>query len=579
MSQRNFFAELKRRNVYKVAGAYAVVGWLVMQVAATIVPALHLPGTITTAVVVLALLGFPIALVLAWAFELTPTGIARTDEAAPAPRNHGGRAWIYVVGIGAALSVGLFFLGRYTAGQRGMSSSAVLSDKSIAVLPLVNQSGDPAQEYFSDGLSEELINGLGKIAELRVIGRNSSFHFKGNTGDSRAIGQALGVAHLLEGSVRKAGDRVRIGIQLVNAADGSQRWSETYDRELKDIFAIQQEIAKAVAEQLRVRLLGGAASISSQPSNANLAAYDFFLQAWAEFEKSNPDALNRAISLLDQAIALDPNYAEAYVRKAQALATLAFLDPDPGTHFEKARTALRTALALKPDLSHAHANLAAIYMGADWNFPAAEAELAKAREKDAVVLNILAHLRLIQGRWDESTLLRREAIRLDPLHASYYLYLAQNLMRAGRSDEAEAMLRKALELQPSVSSAHLLLAFVATARGDLDAALREAELEPAGSARDGAVAWIRFARGEQEPADQALEHLIANFGERTPVTVANVYAVRREPQKMFEWLERAYQRREPALLSNLPLHPFYKPYYSDPRFVALCQKIGMPVPK
>ena len=173
------------------------------------------------------------------------------------------------------------------------------------MLPLVNQSGDPAQEYFSDGLTEELINGLGKISELRVIGRNSSFHFKGKTGDSRAIGQALGVAHLLEGSVRKAGDRVRIGLQLVNAADGSQRWSETYDRELKDIFAIQEEIAKAVAEQLRVKLLGGAPSISSQPSNANLTAYDFFLQARAEFEKGNPDALNRAISLLDQAIVLD----------------------------------------------------------------------------------------------------------------------------------------------------------------------------------------------------------------------------------------------------------------------------------
>ena len=247
-------------------------------------------------------------------------------------------------------------------------------EKSIAVLPLVNQSGDPAQEYFSDGLSEELINGLGKISELRVIGRNSSFHFKGKTGDSRAIGQALGVAHLLEGSVRKAGDRVRIGLQLVNAADGSQRWSETYDRELKDIFAIQEEIAKAVAEQLRVKLLGGAPSISSQPSNANLTAYNFFLQARAEFEKGNPDALNRAISLLDQAIVLDPNYAEAYVLKARALYTIAIRQGVPGReNFEKARAAVRAALALKPDLAGAHASLAYIYMFADWNLPAAEA--------------------------------------------------------------------------------------------------------------------------------------------------------------------------------------------------------------
>jgi hypothetical protein len=193
MNPRNFFAELKRRNVYKVAVAYGVVGWLVMQVAATIVPALHLPGAITTAVVVLVLLGFPIALVLAWAFEMTPPGIARTDEAGQTPKRRSYRTCIYVVGIGAALSVGLFFLGRYTASGGAAASSTVSSDKSIAVLPLVNQSGDPAQEYFSDGLSEELINGLGQIRQLRVIGRNSSFHFKGKSGDSRAVGQALGV--------------------------------------------------------------------------------------------------------------------------------------------------------------------------------------------------------------------------------------------------------------------------------------------------------------------------------------------------------------------------------------------------
>src|SRR2546421_9324024 len=283
MSERNFFSELKRRNVYKVAVAYAVVGWLVIQVAATIVPALHLAEGITTAVVVIVLLGFPIALVIAWAFEMTPEGMKRTedvrpDEKIPQWSRRKFAAFILVVVIGAAALLGYQVF-------RGKPTSGPVSEKSIAVLPLVNQSGDANQEYFSDGLTEELINGLGKISELRVIGRNSSFHFKGKTDDSRAIGQALGVSNLLEGSVRKAGDRVRIGLQLVNAADGSQRWSETYDREFKDIFAIQEEIAKAVAEQLRVRLLGGVAPISSQPSNANLNAYNFFLQARAEFDK------------------------------------------------------------------------------------------------------------------------------------------------------------------------------------------------------------------------------------------------------------------------------------------------------
>ena len=576
MSERNFFAELKRRNVYKVAVAYAVVGWLVMQVAATIVPALHLPGAITTVVVVLVLLGFPIALVVAWAFELTPEGITRTDEVATVSSRRGGRVWIYVVFVAAGLSVGLFFLGRYTASG---PSAAGAGEKSIAVLPLVNQSGDPAQEYFSDGLSEELINGLGKISELRVIGRNSSFHFKGKTGDSRAIGQALGVAHLLEGSVRKAGDRVRIGLQLVNAADGSQRWSETYDRELKDIFAIQEEIAKAVAEQLRVKLLGGAAPIAAQPSNQNLAAYNLFLQARAEFVTSTLEGFTRAISLLDQAIALDPNYAEAYVLKARAWNRRAFRDAVAGReHFEKARTAVRTALALNPDLAGAHAALAYIYIFADWNFPAAEAELAIVREKDADVLNNLASLRLIQGRWDESTALRREVIRLEPLYFPYYLNLAGNLLHAGRWEEAEATVRKGNERVPS-SNVHGLLSSIAFERGDPEAAIREAELAPASPEKDRAILMYRSGGRDREQADRALEQLIANEGDQRPTTISVVYAARQEPEKMFEWLERAYQRREPFLVATLAGRPVYKPYYSDPRYVALCQKIGMPAPK
>ena len=578
MGQRVFFAELKRRNVYKVAVAYAVVAWLVIQVAATIVPALHLPDTITTTVVVIVLLGFPIALVLAWAFEMTPEGIRRADDLSPSERRGKSHAWIYVVAISIALSVGLFFAGRYTASSTSRSSAT--GDKSIAVLPLVNQSGDTSQEYFSDGLSEELINGLGKIAELRVIGRNSSFHFKGKTDDSRAIGQALGVANLLEGSVRKAGDRVRIGLQLVNAADGTQRWSETYDRELKDIFAIQEEIAKAVAEQLRLRLLGGAQSVSSQPSNASLTAYDFFLQARAEYDKANVEAAARAISLLDQAIALDPKYAEAYVLKARALSFIANSGGVPGREmFEKARAAVGTALTLKPDDATAHSALSYIYLYADWNVPAAEAELAGVREKDATVLNNLASLRLIQGRTNEATSLRREVLRLEPLHAVYYVNDAQDLMRAGQWSEAEVMLRKALELQPSARWAHSLLAFAALNNGDLDLASREVELEPAGWPRDGMRACVLFAKGDREQADQVLQQLIAKFGDDNPVTIAQVYSVRREPENVFEWLERAYQRHQPSLIFSLAGNPAYRSYYSEPRFVALCNKIGVAVPK
>ena len=569
-----FFAELKRRNVYKVAVAYAVVGWLVMQVAATVVPALHLPGAITSGVVVLVLLGFPIALVLAWAFELTPEGIARTDAAADAPGRRGGRAWIYIVFVGAALAIGLFFIGRYTASAPG---GAGASDKSIAVLPLVNQSGDPEQEYFSDGLTEELINGLGQIPELRVIGRNSSFHLKGKGGDSRAIGQALGVAHLLEGSVRKAGDRVRIGVQLVNAADGSQRWSDTYDRELKDIFAVQEEIAKAVADQLRVKLLGDSAIVSSQPSNQNLAAYSAFLLAKSHFEKANPASVTEALAPLDEAIRLDAKYAEAYALKARALNFLAVRGGALSRQqFEEARAAARAALALKPDLASARAAMAYIYIFADWNFAAAEAELNAVRQKDASAIHNLASLRAIQGRLDETIALRQEAVRLEPLHAEFHRILGNSLARAGRLDEAEASLRKALELQPEARQAHGPLAVIAILRGDFDRALQEAELQrdPGGTG----IAAARFARGEREQADAALQALIKTQADR-PVSIATVYAFRGEADQMFDWLNRAYEQREPTLVAALGVHPFFMRYYSDPRFVELCRKTGVTLSK
>ena len=257
MNEPNFFAELKRRNVYKVAVAYAVVAWLLMQVASQIFPFFEIPNWVVRLVVVLLVIGFPIALIIAWAFEVTPEGIKRTEAADAAGQRSRGGAWIYVVLIGAALSVGLFFVGRYTAGhatarpaseelRRGEQSEVTTAgpDKSIAVLPLINESGDPKDEYFSDGLSEELIAALAQISGLKVIGRSSSFRFKDRKEEPRAIGEKLGVSTLLDGTVRKQGDRVRIVAELVNAADGIQLWTRTFDRELKDIFAVQEEIAQ-----------------------------------------------------------------------------------------------------------------------------------------------------------------------------------------------------------------------------------------------------------------------------------------------------------------------------------------------
>src|SRR5215471_9759591 len=254
MSEKpSFFSELKRRNVYKVAVAYIVGGWALSQGVAQVFPVFNVPNWVIQGFVVMIVMGLPIALVLAWAFEITPQGIKRTEtaDAMPQGRRQKKNAWIYVVVVGAVVSIGLFFLGRYTAGHASSpnnEATAALSEKSIAVLPLINESGDPKDEYFSDGLSEELIAALAQISGLKVIGRSSSFRFKDRKEETKTIGEKLGVSTLLDGTVRKQGDQVRIVAALVNTADGIEVWTRTFDHELKDIFAVQQEIARAVAD-------------------------------------------------------------------------------------------------------------------------------------------------------------------------------------------------------------------------------------------------------------------------------------------------------------------------------------------
>ena len=257
--EHSFFAELKRRNVYKVAVAYIVAGWALSQGIAQVLPVFDIPNWVVRVLVLLIVTGFPIALVIAWAFEATPEGIKRTAVADAASERSRGKVWIYVVIVGALLSIGLFFLGRYTAGNatpRHNDAAKSISTKSIAVMPLLNESGDPADEYFSDGLSEELIAALGQVRNLKVIGRSSSFRFKDRKDEPRTIGEKLGVSTLLEGTVRKQGNKVRIVAELINAADGTELWSRIFDRELKDIFAVQTEIAQAVAASLELTLLG-----------------------------------------------------------------------------------------------------------------------------------------------------------------------------------------------------------------------------------------------------------------------------------------------------------------------------------
>src|SRR5438094_553058 len=382
MNQRNFFAELKRRNVYKVAVAYAIVGWLLIQIATQVFPFLEIPTWVVRLVIALVAIGFPIALIIAWAFESTPEGIKRTLVADAASQRSRGKVWIYVVIVAALLSIGLFFLGRYTAGGHTtprQSEASTVPQKSIAVLPLLNESGDPKDEYFSDGLSEELIAALAQINGLKVIGRSSSFRFKDRHEDPKAIGEKLGVSTLLEGTVRKQDDRVRIVAELVNAADGIALWTRTFDRELRDIFTVQQEIARAVAESLKVTLLGSNEKSAQMASNS-VEAHNAYLQAHFHFQRRNVEDYRKAITYFDQAIQLDPNYALAYAERSEVWTMIGDLTGQRATAYPKARSDAEKAVEIATVLAEAHAALGWVRLFGEWKFAEDLNELNRAKE-------------------------------------------------------------------------------------------------------------------------------------------------------------------------------------------------------
>ena len=581
MKWGNFFGELKRRHVYRVAVVYAVVAWLLIQIATQVFPFFEIPDWGVRLVVMAIVIGFPVALILGWAFELTPEGIKRAGDVDLADyiagRNR--RKWIWIAATAAILATGVFAAGVFNLFAKRNSLATPADDKSIAVLPLVSESGDPAQEYFSDGLSEELINGLGQIHELRVMGRNSSFHFKGKTDDSRTIGRALGVTNLLEGSVRTVGDRVRITLELVDATDGSQRWSHIYDRDLKDIFATQEEIAKSVGDQLRVTLLGTAPVSLARPSNGNIAAYNAYLKGQYLYEQFSFESAKKALPLLKEATRLDPGYAEAYALKARAYDLIGTIRGAEGKDaFENARVAANSALSLKPNLAIAHAALGYVYIYRDWNLKAAEDELSSVHDKDSLVLRDLSTVRDIQWRPEEAIALNKEAISRDPVHSALYVDLARKLISLGQLDQAKEAARKAVELQPSAGNAHITLATIAILQKQPDLAMREAELAPPGVIHDVAVTLAQQTRGDPSEADAAIKVLIEQHAPDDPLGIAIVYAERGEPDKVFEWLDRAYQQHEPRLIGNLT-NPFFERYRSDPRFASLCNKMRLAAPQ
>jgi len=354
MNPRNFFAELKRRNVYKVAIAYAVVAWLLMQIATQVFPFLEIPNWAIRLVIMLIVIGFPIALVIAWAFELTPEGLKRTEFADESPKKTApNRAWIYVVIIAGAISASLFFFGRYTATSK-QSVSAELPDKSIAVLPFENLSRDPDNAYFADGIQDEILARLSKIADLKVISRTSTQKYKSAPDNLREIARQLGVSNILEGSVQKAADQVRVNVQLINALNDAHLWSDIYDRKLTDIFAVESDIAKTIADTLQAKLTGAEKQMISGRPTSDTAAYELYLKGRSLWGKRGGDNLRQAIAFYEQAIARDPSYAPAYAGLADAYINLPFYTATaPREAYPKAKAVALKALQLDEKLAEA----------------------------------------------------------------------------------------------------------------------------------------------------------------------------------------------------------------------------------
>src|SRR5437763_6350746 len=474
----------------------------------------------------------------------------------------------------------------YFLFHRARPKSTAVPEKSIAVLPLVNSTGDPANEYFSDGMSEEFISSLSRLQELKVVGRTSSFQFKGKTDDSRTIGEKLGVFYLLEGSVRKSADRVRIAVALIKSGDGANVWSDTYDRELKDIFAVQSEIAGAVAKQLKVALLGtnGQATqlpTAATPSNQNVDAYNALLQGNFYVNRRTAEDTRKAIGYYEEAIRLDPRYALAYAKMSNVALILAtnFNPPfkEGQEAIAKARASAKSALALDPNLADAHSAQGRIFENVDFNLAGAEAEYRRAVElapQNPAVTSNLANVLAVLGRLDEAVTLGQQAIVLDPLRSASHFNFAVSLIPLGRYDEAEAAVRKSIALQPQSAQNYMQLAVIQILRGNSGAAVELAKQETDPFWRTYALALAQFANGERAEADAALKKLIDENADASGGQIAQVYALRKEPQKMFEWLEHAWTTHDPGV-NELLSNPFLRAYKDDPRFIAFAQKIGV----
>jgi TolB-like protein/tetratricopeptide (TPR) repeat protein len=599
VNPKNFFAELRRRNVYKVAIAYAVIAWLLMQIATQVFPFLEIPNWAIRLVIMLLALGFPIALILAWAFELTPEGLKRTefaDELPAKPRRN--RVWLYVVVVGGTISASLFFLGRYTA-QRTTSSRVgtaeripttqvvqqLVPEKSLAVLPFTNLSGNPENAYFAAGIQDEIVTRLAKITELKVISCTSTQRFKSAPDDLPAIAKQLGVANIVEGSVQRAADEVRVNVQLIRPETDAHLWADTFDRKLTDIFKIESEVARTIADSLQAKLSGSEQhAIAARPTD-NTEAHQLYLKGRFFWNKRTGQNLNKAADYFNEAIAADPKYALAYVGLADAFALMPYYGAGaPLDCFPKAKTAATKALELDDALAEAHTSLALV-LCYDLDFSQATREFQRAIElnpnyptahqwygsADLVALS----------RFDEAIAEVKRAIELDPLSLVINSDLGMIYYRARRYDEAVEQLRKTLEMDPGFYYAHWNLGSALAAKGALGPAIEEYQKARALNNDPSMLGLLAHAygfSGNKAEAMKILDQLAALSKQRyvSAYSFALIYIGLGDKEEALRWLEKSYQDHASDALRFIRVEPLLDPLRGDPRFEELVARVFAP---
>ncbi len=592
----SFFNELKRRNVIKVAVAYMIVGWLIMQIGEVLSPALYLPGWVNSMLAFFIILGFPLAMFFAWAFELTPDGIKKEKEVdrSESITQATGQKLNYTVMALMAVALGYFAYDKFVldpgpeatpgqAAQQAAEETAMAAEtiapagpdeKSIAVLPFVNMSDDASNEFFSDGITEELLNLLAKIPELKVTSRSSAFSFKGQNVDIPTVAKKLNVAHVLEGSVRKAGNRVRITAQLIRADSDVHMWSETFDRELDDVFAIQDEIAREVVTVLQVQLLGEVPVIAETDSEA----YSYYLQGKHFYALSDRINTQASTDAFRKALEIDPGYAPAWAglgRTQRSRANWGEIDLQEGS--EEGRQAALKALELDDTLADAWALLAPIAWVSDWDWDRAAGTARTALmhgPNDARSLDVTALIARSQGQFDDALKYARKAVEVDPLNP----FMLRTLALVHRLREEHKLSQQVFErirtLYPDRPGGNSAVAFSFIGQGRPEEALTTAQSEKSEVFRNLSSAFALHELGRQEEARQALQYVIDNDSEWLAYQIAEAFAYMGDTEAAFQWLETSYEMRDGGI-TYLIGDPTLKSLYNDPRWESLLLKVGL----